>query len=162
MQVNLDCKKPCPHFGNFLIAGEKGTSIVCKEGSEFVKIGQEMIDQYIVAKSKLMRRGFAQYKKGMAKLKTYDVIYNWLNSRCEVVNNKTKKIVASFEHCGGNTGIEHFGITRFPGRKKFAKLFIPKRFLPYNFILAGEKAKELEKAAIAEEKAKNEMINIFN
>ena len=42
----------------------------------------------------------------------------------------------------------------------FAKLFNPKRFLPYNMILAGEKAKALEQKTLAEEKAFNKLFDI--
>ena len=43
MQVNLDCRKPCPQFGNFLIAGEKGTEVCTKVCSENAERGVSML-----------------------------------------------------------------------------------------------------------------------
>lgn len=157
MQVNLDCRKPCPQFGNFLIAGEKGTSKIAQESSEVLNKTRNSFFKYINGESSVVRKGLKQYKKELAKLEKFDVIYH--SNNCYVFNKETQTIVQSFWDTGSNTGLEHQGIVRFPGRKLFARLFNPKQFLPYNLIQAAKEAKIRERSDLATLKAKNELFN---
>ena len=76
-----------------------------------------------------------------------------MDKSMEIVKKDTGEVVQSFSASPkGITGLNHFGVVQFPGRKFFAKIFNPKKFLPYNVYEAGETAKIMEKAAIKAEK----------
>ena len=107
------------------------------------------------------RKGFAQYIKELKNHTRYDVVYKSATNSMSVIDNKTEQVVNSFCGTPNTTGYSHFGAVSYPGKKFITKMFDPKQFLPYNLLLAGEKAQELETAAIAKEagvKVINEII----
>ena len=63
---------------------------------------------------------------------------------------------------GNQTGFSVFGKMQFPGEKLLARIFNPKKFLPKNIYLAGEKAKIFEAKSIKHEKMINNINEIFN
>jgi hypothetical protein len=162
MQVNLDCNKPCPQFGAFRYAGSKEAAEIGKDCASFIKNeATKTLFDYIGATREVVRRGFKQFKTEQNKLTRYDSIFDWSAKATQVVERETGKVMETFpESPEGLTGLDHFGVVKFPGRRLLARLFNPKRFLPYNMILAGEKAKALEQKALADEKAVNELFNI--
>jgi len=98
-------------------------------------------------------RGHEQLVKEQKQLRHFDVVYDYMDKSMEIVKKDTGEVVQSFsESPKGITGLNHFGVVQFPGRKFFAKIFNPKKFLPYNVYEAGETAKIMEKAAIKAEK----------
>ncbi len=161
MQVNLDCNKPCPQFGAFKYTGSKEAADIGAECASVIKDqATNILSDYIGATRKVVRRGFKQYKKEQDKLSFYDVIFDWSTKAVQVIERETGKEVKTFhESPDGVTGLDHFGVTKFIGRKFFARIFNPKEFLPYNLILAGEEAKSLEKLKLLK-KSINETLDI--
>lgn len=95
----------------------------------------------------LQLAGFKKYNKAQNKLNRYDVEFDTVTKQADVVDTFDGTVKSSHgEAAPGVTGLEHYGVVHFPGRRLFAKLFQQERFLPYNLITAGEEAKALEKA----------------
>lgn len=143
MQVNLDCRKPCPQFGNFLIAGEKGTEVCTKVCSENAERGVSML-RYSIGNGRIISRGLKQYKNNSAMLKKHDIVYNWMHNTISVINQKTGEIIRTFRNYG-NPYIDRLDAKKYLGRKLWAMIFNPQEFLPHGFISALEKANALEK-----------------
>ena len=137
MQVNLDCNCPKPQFG---------MAFRRPEGKNMGKLAD-----YLSLDKEINRKGFAQYIKELKKQTRYDVDYIASTNMARVIDNKTDEVVSSFFGVQNVTGYSHLGESFFPAKKFFTKLIDPKQFLPYNFILAGERAQELESKAIASE-----------
>jgi len=122
----------------------------------------ETLVDYANFNNKVNYRGFKQFKKEMDKLTKYDLVFNEDKS-VNVIENLTGKVMDTFgESPRGITGLEHFGRVRYPFRKILAKLFNPKKFLPYNIYSAGERAKELEKAALKTESTLEKIDGLYS
>ena len=139
MQVNLDCNCPKPQFG---MAFRRPV------GKDIGKLSD-----YLGLDKKVNIKGYVQFIKEQSKQTRYDVDYVASTNMARVIDNKTDKVVSSFFEVKNVTGVNHFDGFCFPGEKFLAKLIDPKQFLPYNFLLAGEKAQELEAKAITSEAA---------
>lgn len=135
MHVNLNCNQPRPQFGmafrrpNYL---EMGVFTEKLTGSA---------DEYTC---EIIRKGLRQFCLEQARLKKYDVRFNAKDKSVEIINNATGKVVDKTIEMGKHTGLDMWDEKRFPGRKIFASLFNPKRFLPRELYYAGEQAKKLE------------------
>lgn len=136
MQANLNCNCPKPQFG---MAVRKPQSQITKR----------LLSEYLNLDKRTNVRGWQQFIKEQDNLLAHDIKIDPLSKSFDVINNTTGKVVESFPSCATDiTGLDHFGRVRFPGRKLFARIFNPKKFLPYNVYLAGEKAKALEKQTL--------------
>lgn len=147
MQVNLNCNCPKPQFG---MAFRRPEGKDLSKLSDYLGLGEEV-----------NRKGFAQYIKELKNHTRYDVAYKPSTNSMFVIDNKTEQIVDTFCGTPNVTGYSHFGAVSYPGKKFLTKMIDPKQFLPYNMLLAGEKAQERETAAIAKEtgiKTINEII----
>ncbi len=102
--------------------------------------------------NKLCLKGHEQLSKEQAKLKHFDIVYDYMTGAMDIVKKSTNEVVETFPKSPrGITGLNHFGVVQFPGREFLAKIFNPKKFLPYNVYEAGETAKIMEKAALKAE-----------
>lgn len=149
MQVNLNCDCNCPK-------PQFGMAFRRPEGKDLSKLSD-----YLGLSEEINRKGFAQYIKELKNHTRYDVVYKSATNSMSVIDNKTEQVVSSFCGTPNITGYSHFGAVSYPGKKFITKMLDPKQFLPYNLLLAGEKAQELETAAIAKEagvKVMNEII----
>ena len=144
MQVNLDCRKPCPQFGNFFIVEEIGTGVCTKVCSENAERAESMLRYCLHGKSRIINRGLKQYKNNSAKLERHDIVYNWMHNTVSVINKKNGEIMRTFHNCG-NPHIDRLDAKKYLGRKLWAMIFKPQEFLPHGFISALEKANALEK-----------------
>ncbi len=142
MQVNLNCNQSKPQFG---MAFRRPSSANMNAFTETV-IGNA--GEY---KAQILRKGLRQFDAEQAKLNRYDVRFNALENSLEVIENATEKVVDRYIHFKHQTGLDFFGDMRYPGRKLLARIFNPKKLLPKEFYLAGEKAKQLETQAIKQE-----------
>lgn len=151
MRVNLDCNKPKPQFGMLQIP--KTTHPTYKNFAEILRLQDPVV-----------QRGLREFTAEQAANFRYNVRYTDNEvigfPRFEVVEQTTKKVIEAFSAIKGITGLEHFGTTKFPFRKKLARIFNPKQELPYGMLLAGEKANKLEIAAIQEELLAERINNI--
>ena len=146
MRINLDCNRPNPQFGMaFKIKGLK-----FQEHSDKIPQETQAFMEYTnMIKSKAALRGFMQMNRELAPQTHYDVHFNPQDNSMDVVETATKRVVEHFtESPQGVTGLDHFGVYKFPGRKILAYFFNPRLFLPYNVNLAAERATKLEKEAV--------------
>jgi len=103
--------------------------------------------------NKLCLKGHTQLVNEQKQLKHFDIVYDYMTGAMEIVKKNTNEVVETFPKSPrGITGLNHFGVMQFPGRELFAKIFNPKKFLPYNVYEAAETAKIMEKAAVKAEK----------
>ena len=108
-------------------------------------VATKQMHTYAHLKSGVCSRGYQQFQQEMDKLHLYDVAYDHETKSMQVIKRATNEIVAMYEKSPRHTiGSEK----KFLGRRILAYFFNPKEFLPQNMILAGEKAKELEKLAL--------------
>lgn len=92
--------------------------------------------------------GYKQLKKHLKNSQYYDLVFDVQTKTAHVVEKSTQKVVESYaESPQGITGLEHFGVVKYPGRVLLAELFKPRKFLPYNVNLAYDKIQKLEKVA---------------
>jgi len=135
MISRIDCNKPNPQFGAFKIEPPYQSS------KKFVKYTG-------MANSRLIQRGYKQVVRMLKDFKHYDVVFNAENNNVSVVKKGFNRVVEVFsESPSGITGLNHFGVFTFPGRKILAGIFQPRKFLPYNINLGVERATVLEKEA---------------
>lgn len=131
MQTNLNCNCPKPQFGMAVRIP------VNKEE-------QKQIARFLQLNKKTNIRGWKQFKHEQNHVTSHDIAFDPVNNTALIIENRTNKLVEAFgPFREGNTGLHHFGCSKFPGRKLFAMIFNPKKFLPYNVCLAGERAKKL-------------------
>lgn len=135
MQVNLNCSQPKPQFG---MAFRRPNY---SEMESFAKSLTGSADEYTC---EIIRKGLRQFCQEQSKLKKYDVRFNAEDKSVEIINNMTGKVVDKTVEMGRYTGFDMFGEMRYPGRKLFASIFNPKKFLPRELYYAGEQAKNLE------------------
>lgn len=148
MSVNFNNNNYNPSFG--MAMRSPITEAAKKELIAFTKMNENPV----------VLRGYNQLKDEMAKLKRFDIEYKHRDEYgglVNVIDNSSKDIVETFEGISRVTGLEHFGVVNYPGKKLFTALFNPKKHLPNNFLLAAERAKNLEAEAIKAEKL-NKMI----
>lgn len=142
MQINLNCNRPKPQFG---MAFRRPETHEIKGFTEYLSWNA---NEYLQA---LRRKGLIQFDAEQSKLKRFDIKYNCIEDSIDVIENTTGEVIATFVDSVTKTGLEIPSEKKYPGRKLFAELFNPKRFLPQNLYLAGEKAKALEAEAIKKE-----------
>lgn len=142
MQVNLNCNQPRPQFG---MAFRRPST------SEMGVFTDTVIGNAGEYSAQILRRGLRQFDAEQAQLKRFDTRFNANEQAIEIIENATDKVIDKYGHFTYQTGLDVFGGIQYPGRKFFASIFNPKRLLPKEFHLAGEKAKQLEAEAIRKE-----------
>lgn len=98
-----------------------------------------------ILNSKCAERGFDQFLKEQSKIKLYDVKFNPADNSVKVIEKVTGSVLDTYDMTH-TTGISRLNSSAL-GRLLRA-LFNPKDFLPNNILLAGERAKELERNTI--------------
>ncbi len=127
-----------PQFGAFLQSASRTNKRILSETLN-------------LCDSKIMKRAFNQFKKEQSKVKHYDTIFNPGSKSVYVIDEKKGLVIKEFPYTEGKTGLDISGTENFPVKKLLTKLFNPKKFLPENFYLAGEKAKSLEREFLERE-----------
>ncbi|MBE7710447.1 MAG: hypothetical protein E7Z93_08395 [Cyanobacteria bacterium SIG32] len=150
MQINN--VQSTPQFG--MAFKIKGQDIAEAQGKLRFFHGTGAYQRYAIPEfNKTCLRGHEQLVKEQKQLKHFDIVYDYMTKATEIVKKDTGEVVQSFsESPKGITGLNHFGVVQYPGRELFARLFNPKKFLPYNVYEAGETAKIMDKAATKAEK----------
>lgn len=116
---------------------------------------QKFLEYAGLTNSKVKQRGFKQFVKEQAGLKRFDVEFvhdDYLCGGMKIINNKTNEVVDTIYTNPEITGVYHFGMINYPGKKLIARLFNPKQFLPQSMLEAGKAAQKLEQEAIKAEK----------
>lgn len=140
MQTNFNYNNQNPQFGMF--RRPKGLT-------------KKIFIGYINPNSeKLIERGFNQFEKEALKARHFDVEFNPCNWSMNIINKTSGEIVERIGYLGKQLGFDIEGEINYPGKKLFAKMFNPKRFLPKNVYLAGQKVKGLEKQVMKQEKSR--------
>ena len=147
MQINLDCNCPKPQFG---MAFRK------PQGKDLGKLSD-----YVGMEKEINRKGFAQYVNQLKNNKRFDVDYVADGNTARVIDSNTEEVIDSFHGSKDITGLEHFGTVSYPGKSLLARIFDPKQFLPYNLLLAGEKAKQLEAKEAERQAVRKVMDNLL-
>lgn len=145
MQVNFNCNSAKPQFGMAVRTPKSPTA-------------KRLLGVFLHLDKKVNLRGWEQLKKEQNKLSLFDIEIDQFTNYANIIDNKTGKIVDNyFPSPIGLTMINSFGSVKFPGRKLFARIFNPKKFLPYNVYLAAEKAKAMEAAALKADNIANKL-----
>lgn len=148
VNLNLNSKSNTQNFGMAFVPKYANDTM-----SALLKGTEEIRDYLGLMRSHANVSGYRQLKKQLAKTKYYDLVFDTQTKTAQVVNKATKEVVRSYEKSPNRiTGLEHFGIVRYPGRVLFAEIFNPRKFLPYNINLAYDDIQALEKIAAKEAK----------
>lgn len=109
--------------------------------------------------SDLVKKGLKQFELEQKGLKFFDTRYNLHDKSVDVIDIRTGLPTHTYKYTDSVTGLDIKGEINYPGKKLIAKLFNPKRFLPQNLYLAGEKAKDLD-IIITKRERLNQTINL--
>ncbi len=144
MQINSNYKSQTTQFG---------MAFRRPEGQDMSKLAD-----YLKLENQINRKGFAQYIKEMKKCKNYDVEFLPGTNTVKVIDNKNNQTMGLYPGNSNITGMNHFGVSKYPARQLLTKMLDPKQYLPYNFLQAAEKVESLE-ADVAVKNAATGFIN---
>lgn len=148
MQTNINRIGQNPQFGMaFRMPNNK---------SELLKLGE-----LVKINTETGKKGFLKFKNEMDKCTNFDIKFcPEKENSLQIINNSTNEIVDEFWDYG-RTGLDEFGVIKYPGKKLIAKKFHPEKLLPKSFLLAAQRTAELEKEALKNEKIINEFNKII-